>query len=78
MGVILPEEDYLRLLKHLTKANGALLIFDEVITGFRLCLGGAQNLYGVEPDITILGKIIGGSFPFGAFGAAVISPFSGC
>ena len=69
MGVILPEEGYLRFLKHFTKANGALLIFDEVITGFRLCLGGAQSLYAVEPDITTLGKIIGGGFPVGAFGA---------
>ncbi|MEI6056591.1 MAG: glutamate-1-semialdehyde 2,1-aminomutase [Lentisphaerota bacterium] len=69
MGVILPEEGYLRFLKHFTKANGALLIFDEVITGFRLCFGGAQSLYAVEPDISTLGKIIGGGFPVGAFGA---------
>ena len=68
MGVILPDEDFLRFLKHLTKSHKALLIFDEVITGFRLCNGGGQSLYKVKPDITTLGKIIGGGFPVGAFG----------
>lgn len=69
MGVILPDEGYLQFIREITKRYGALLIFDEVITGFRLCLGGAQSLYGVDPDITTLGKIIGGGFPVGAFGA---------
>ncbi|HBM16858.1 MAG TPA: glutamate-1-semialdehyde-2,1-aminomutase [Lentisphaeria bacterium] len=69
MGLILPDEDFLRFLKHLTKSNKALLILDEVITGFRLCNGGVQSLYRVKPDITTLGKIIGGGFPVGAFGA---------
>lgn len=69
MGIILPNEGYLKSLREITRKHGALLIFDEVITGFRLCLGGAQSLYGIEPDITTLGKIIGGGFPVGAFGA---------
>lgn len=68
MGVILPKEGYLQSLREITKNNGTLLLFDEVITGFRLCLGGAQSLYDVIPDITTLGKIIGGGFPVGAFG----------
>ena len=55
-------------LRELTKHHGALLIFDEVITGFRLCFGGAQNLFRVEPDLTTLGKIIGGGLPAAAYG----------
>lgn len=68
MGVILPEEGFLKGLEGLCKKRGVLLIFDEVITGFRVAFGGAQHLFGVDPDITCLGKIIGGGFPIGAFG----------
>lgn len=66
-GVILPKEHYLRDLRRITKENGILLIFDEVITGFRLALGGAQEYFGIEPDIVTLGKILGGGFPIGAY-----------
>jgi glutamate-1-semialdehyde 2,1-aminomutase len=68
MGVALPEPGFLAGLRQLTTAHGALLVFDEVITGFRLGLGGAQAHYGVVPDLTVLGKIIGGGLPVGAFG----------
>jgi glutamate-1-semialdehyde 2,1-aminomutase len=68
MGVVLPVPGFLERLRGLTRENGALLIFDEVITGFRLCYGGAQTLMGVQPDITCLGKIIGGGLPVGAYG----------
>ncbi|MCP4601881.1 MAG: glutamate-1-semialdehyde 2,1-aminomutase [Proteobacteria bacterium] len=68
MGVIPPHPGYLERLRELCDNNGALLIFDEVITGFRLGLGGAQSLYGVQPDLTCFGKIIGGGLPVGAFG----------
>ena len=68
MGVVLPEKDYLHKLRQLCDENGALLIFDEVITGFRLGLGGAQERFGVRPDITAFGKIIGGGMPVGAYG----------
>jgi glutamate-1-semialdehyde 2,1-aminomutase len=67
-GVIAPEPGYLDLLREITLANGALLIFDEVITGFRLEPGGAQARFGVRPDLTTLGKIIGGGMPIGAYG----------
>ncbi len=66
-GVILPKKNYLHDLRRITKENGVLLIFDEVITGFRLALGGAQEYFGVEPDIVTLGKILGGGFPIGAY-----------
>jgi glutamate-1-semialdehyde 2,1-aminomutase len=69
MGVVLPERHFLETLREVTRKAGALLIFDEVITGFRLCYGGAQNLYNIAPDITLLGKIIGGGLPVGAYGA---------
>ncbi len=69
MGVVPPAPGFLEALRELTSQHGALLIFDEVITGFRLCYGGAQRLLGVEPDITCLGKIIGGGLPVGAYGA---------
>jgi len=69
VGVILPQAGFLKDLKDLSHKNGALLIFDEVISGFRLAKGGAQELYGVVPDITTLGKIIGGGLPVGAYGA---------
>ena len=68
MGLVLPEPGFLELLRKTTAENGILLIFDEVITGFRLTFGGAQHIYKVQPDMTILGKIIGGGFPVGAFG----------
>lgn len=68
MGVIPPAKDFLKGLRELTKAYGSILIFDEVITGFRLSLSGAQGYYGITADITTLGKIIGGGFPIGAVG----------
>jgi len=68
MGVVLPEPGYLPGLRSLTQEHGALLIFDEVITGFRVARGGAQERYGVRPDLTVLGKIIGGGLPVGAYG----------
>ncbi len=67
-GTIIPAEGYLAGLRRITREHGALLILDEVMTGFRLSLGGAQELFGVEPDLTTLGKIIGGGVPCGAFG----------
>jgi glutamate-1-semialdehyde 2,1-aminomutase len=67
-GLYLPKPGYLEFLRKITKANGALLIFDEVMTGFRLAPGGAQERFGVTPDLTCLGKIIGGGLPVGAFG----------
>lgn len=68
MGVVLPKEGFLAGLRELTKKSGVLLIFDEVITGFRLHYGGYQDLAGIRPDLTCLGKIIGGGLPVGAFG----------
>jgi len=68
MGVVPPAPGYLEVLRKLCDATGALLVFDEVITGFRVARGGAQELYGVRPDLTILGKIIGGGLPAAAFG----------
>ena len=68
MGVVPPAEGFLQGLRSLTSANGAALIFDEVITGFRLAYGGAQTLFNITPDITCLGKIIGGGLPVGAYG----------
>jgi glutamate-1-semialdehyde 2,1-aminomutase len=70
MGVVLPEPGYLEGLRRLTAWHGTLLIFDEVITGFRLARGGAQQHYGIAPDLTVLGKIIGGGLPVGAYGGA--------
>jgi len=67
-GTIPPAEGYLQGLREITTKHGALLILDEVMTGFRLSLGGAQQVYGVKPDLTTLGKIIGGGLPCGAFG----------
>ena len=68
MGVVPPERGFLTALRRLCDGSGALLIFDEVITGFRVARGGAQELYGVKPDLTILGKIVGGGLPLAAFG----------
>jgi glutamate-1-semialdehyde 2,1-aminomutase len=68
MGVVLPEPGFLEGLRQLSQEFGALLIFDEVITGFRLAYGGAQTIYKITPDLTCLGKIIGGGLPVGAYG----------
>jgi glutamate-1-semialdehyde 2,1-aminomutase len=68
MGVVPPKEGFLSFLREVTKKYGALLIFDEVITGFRLSIGGAQKFYGVTPDLTTLGKIVGGGMPLAAYG----------
>ena len=68
MGVVTPEPGYLEGLRALTAQHGALLIFDEVMTGFRVATGGAQAHYGVRPDLTLLGKVIGGGMPVGAYG----------
>src|SRR5207248_10394105 len=67
-GVYLPKPGYLEFLRQITTANGALLIFDEVMTGFRLGKGGAQERFGIRPDLSCFGKIIGGGLPVGAFG----------
>ncbi len=68
MGCVLPSLDFLRGLRQATQADGAILIFDEVMTGFRLAMGGAQELFGITPDMTTLGKIVGGGLPLGAYG----------
>lgn len=68
MGVVLPKEGFLKFLRDITRKYQSLLIFDEVITGFRLSVGGAQKLFGIEPDLTAVGKIVGGGFPAAAFG----------
>lgn len=68
MGIVLPKEGFLAQLREITAKNGILLVFDEVITGFRLHYGGYQDLAGIKPDLTCLGKIIGGGLPVGAFG----------
>src|SRR6202167_4997486 len=67
-GLYLPKPGYLEFLRNITVTEGALLIFDEVMTGFRLARGGAQELYGIKPDLSCFGKIIGGGLPVGAFG----------
>lgn len=82
MGVVLPKPGFLEGLRKICDENGALLIFDEVITGFRLAPGGAQEYFGVKPDITTMGKIIGGGLPVGAYGGRkdimqMISPEGG-
>ena len=68
MGFVPAKKSFLKLLKKKTKENNSILIFDEVMTGFRVSLGGAQEIYGIKPDITALGKVIGGGLPVGAFG----------
>lgn len=82
MGLILPEPGFLKFLREITSSYGSLLIFDEVITGFRLALGGAQEYFQIQPDLTTLGKIIGGGMPMGAYGGKkeimeVIAPLGG-
>ena len=68
MGLIVPEKEFLKFLRDICDEKNIILIFDEVISGFRVSLGGAQELYNISPDLTILGKIIGGGYPVGAFG----------
>jgi glutamate-1-semialdehyde 2,1-aminomutase len=68
MGTVPPAKGFLQKVRKLTREHGALLIFDEVITGFRLAFGGAQSLFGIRPDLTCFGKIIGGGLPVGAYG----------
>jgi glutamate-1-semialdehyde 2,1-aminomutase len=68
MGLVLPEPDFLTSLERLTRDAGALLIFDEVMSGFRVHPGGAQGLYGIAPDLTMLGKVVGGGLPVGVYG----------
>jgi len=68
MGVVVPTADFLSALRRLTERDGALLVFDEVMTGFRVAYGGAQSLFGIKPDLTTLGKIVGGGLPVGAYG----------
>lgn len=68
MGVVLPQNDFLQYLRSITQKYHALLIFDEVITGFRLSIGGAQKIFDIKPDLTTVGKIVGGGFPAAAFG----------
>jgi glutamate-1-semialdehyde 2,1-aminomutase len=83
MGLVLPRPGYLAGLRRLCTAHGALLIFDEVMTGFRTCWGGYQRLCGVSPDLNCLGKVIGGGLPIGAYGGrrdlmALLAPGGGC
>jgi len=68
MGVVIPDQSFLKGLRNITRSHGAILIFDEVITGFRLAEGGAQEVLGITPDLTCFGKIIGGGLPVGAYG----------
>ena len=68
MGLVLPQNNFLHFLREITENNGSLLIFDEVITGFRIALGGACEYYGIRPDLVTLGKIVGGGMPVGAYG----------
>ena len=68
MGVVPPKSGFLKFLREITKQYGALLVFDEVITGFRLALGGAQEYYGIEPDLSTFGKIVGGGMPLAVYG----------
>ncbi len=68
MGTVIATPDFLRALRQVTQENGAVLIFDEVMTGFRVARGGAQSLNGIKPDLTTLGKIVGGGMPIGAYG----------
>src|SRR5579863_8701233 len=68
MGVVAPAPGFLQGLREISKREGALLIFDEVITGFRMSYGGAQGVYGIDPDLTVMGKIIGGGLPVAAYG----------
>ena len=82
MNLVRPSENFVRALRSLTEKHGAVLIYDEVMTGFRVALGGAQSLHGITPDLTTMGKVIGGGMPLAAFGGrkdimACISPLGG-
>ncbi len=82
MNLVRPSENFVRALRSLTAKHGAVLIYDEVMTGFRVALGGAQSLHGITPDLTTMGKVIGGGMPLAAFGGrkdimACISPLGG-
>ncbi len=82
MNLVRPSENFIRSLRALTEQHGAVLIYDEVMTGFRVALGGAQSLHGIKPDLTTMGKVIGGGMPLAAFGGrkdimACISPLGG-
>ncbi len=82
MNLVRPSENFIRALRTLTDHHGAVLIYDEVMTGFRVALGGAQSLHGIKPDLTTMGKVIGGGMPLAAFGGrkdimACISPLGG-
>ena len=68
MGCVAPRSGYLQAMREVTARHGAVLIFDEVMTGFRVARGGAQEHYGIRPDLTTLGKVIGGGLPVGAYG----------
>src|SRR5690606_33907839 len=68
MGLVVPTPEFLQALRKLTQQHGTVLIFDEVMTGFRLAYGGAQELFGITPDMTTLGKIVGGGMPLAAYG----------
>ena len=68
MGLVRPQPGFLQTLRDLTEKSGTILIFDEVMTGFRVAYGGAQTLYGITPDLTCFGKVIGGGLPVGAYG----------
>ncbi len=70
MGLVPPRPGYLAALRELTEKDGCLLVFDEVMTGFRVAYGGAQELYGITPDLTALGKVVGGGLPAAAYGAS--------
>lgn len=71
MGCVIPDSEFLQTLRECTTASGSLLIFDEVMTGFRVAYGGAQQIWGITPDLTTLGKIVGGGMPIGAYGGRV-------
>ena len=82
MNLVRPSESFIKALRSLTEQHGAVLIYDEVMTGFRVALGGAQSLHGIKPDLTTMGKVIGGGMPLAAFGGrkdimACISPLGG-
>ena len=82
MNLVRPSESFVKALRDLTARHGAVLIYDEVMTGFRVALGGAQSLHGITPDLTTMGKVIGGGMPLAAFGGrkdimAAISPLGG-
>ncbi|MGN6876509.1 aminotransferase class III-fold pyridoxal phosphate-dependent enzyme, partial [Neisseria sp. P0021.S007] len=82
MNLVRPTEAFVKALRELTEKHGAVLIYDEVMTGFRVALGGAQSLHGITPDLTTMGKVIGGGMPLAAFGGRkdimeCISPLGG-